>query len=86
MNIDRRTVLKAALTTPAVAMMHGSVAEAATKIRVPTHSLCHQLETGRLFCGAAASGFAGKLFSMGSAVPVESVFAARDFFADGFFQ
>ena len=34
MNIDRRTVLKAALTTPAVAMMHGSVAEAATKIRV----------------------------------------------------
>lgn len=34
MNIDRRTVLKAALSTPAVALMHGSVADAASKIRV----------------------------------------------------
>ncbi|MEI8269711.1 MAG: aryl-sulfate sulfotransferase [Acidimicrobiaceae bacterium] len=34
MNIDRRTVLKAALSTPAVALMHGSVADATTKIRV----------------------------------------------------
>ena len=34
MNIDRRTVLKAALSTPAVALMYGSVADAATKIRV----------------------------------------------------
>jgi len=33
-NIDRRTVLKAALSTPAVTMMHGSAADAATKIRV----------------------------------------------------
>ena len=34
MNIDRRTVLKAALSTPAVALMHGSAADATTKIRV----------------------------------------------------
>ncbi len=34
MNINRRTVLKTAVVTPGLALMHGSVAEAATKIRV----------------------------------------------------
>lgn len=34
MNINRRTVLKTAVVTPGLALMHGSVAEAASKIRV----------------------------------------------------